>query len=95
MKIVSICKDGILLIPFVWVNGANGHGIAGNRYFDGTLTFDDPAVADEAIVPNHANANFPMQGSSVSENRIILWRAGGRTEADPEEPVEPRGFCSI
>jgi hypothetical protein len=28
---------------------ADAHGIAGNRYFPGTLTFDDPAVADEAI----------------------------------------------
>jgi|SRR5579859_3680093 len=25
---------------------AHAHGIAGNRYFDGTMTFDDPAVAD-------------------------------------------------
>ena len=26
---------------------AHAHGIAGNRYFDGKLTFDDPAVATE------------------------------------------------
>jgi hypothetical protein len=30
---------------------AEAHGIAGNRYFPGTLTFDDPAVADEAVLP--------------------------------------------
>jgi hypothetical protein len=41
---------------------AEAHGIAGNRYFPGTLTFDDPAVADELILPNfsslaHANGN--------------------------------------
>ena len=70
MKTASICKAGILLIPLVWVNSAHGHGIAGNLYFDGTLTFDDPAVADEAILPYYANTNFPMQGSNVSENRI-------------------------
>jgi hypothetical protein len=29
---------------------AHVHGIAGNRHFPGTLTFDDPAVPDEAIV---------------------------------------------
>ena len=28
---------------------ASAHGIAGNRYFPGTLTFDDPAVADEWV----------------------------------------------
>ena len=27
------------------------HNIAGNRYFPGTLTFDDPAVADELFAP--------------------------------------------
>jgi hypothetical protein len=25
------------------------HGMAGNRYFPGTLTFDDPVVADELV----------------------------------------------
>ena len=49
---------------------AEAHGIAGNRYFDGTLCFDDPAVADEAILPLHQNLAFPSQGSNVDENRI-------------------------
>jgi hypothetical protein len=31
-------------------HSADAHGIAGNRFFPGTLTFDDPAVADEAIL---------------------------------------------
>jgi hypothetical protein len=52
------------------VGAAYGHGIAGNRYFDGTLTFDDPAVADEAILPYYANLGFPAQGSNTTENRI-------------------------
>jgi hypothetical protein len=59
---------------------ADAHGIAGNRYFDGTLTFDDPAVADEAILPLCQNLAFPAQGSNVDENRIIpLNRAGGNS----------------
>lgn len=33
---------------------AHAHGIAGNRYFVGTMTFDDPAVADEAIIPYYS-----------------------------------------
>jgi hypothetical protein len=43
------------LMPFLmfiagyggWVANAVAHGIAGNRLFVGTLSFDDPAVADE------------------------------------------------
>jgi hypothetical protein len=35
---------------FVGVPSSEAHGIAGNRYFPGTLTFDDPAVADELIL---------------------------------------------
>jgi hypothetical protein len=49
---------------------ADAHGIAGNRYFPGTLTFDDPAVADEAIVPNISSLDHPNGGGNVTENRI-------------------------
>lgn len=49
---------------------AYSHGIAGNRYFAGTLTFDDPAVADEAILPYYDYLSYPAQGSAVVENRI-------------------------
>jgi hypothetical protein len=51
-------------------NFAHAHGIAGNRYFDGTLTIDDPAVSDEAILPVYQNLSFPAQGSNVDENRL-------------------------
>src|SRR5262249_1561528 len=37
------------------IHSAHAHGIAGNRFFPGTLSFDDPAVADEAILPNFAS----------------------------------------
>lgn len=49
---------------------AQAHGIAGNRLFAGTLSFDDPAVADEAILPAYSFLDCPTQGSNVSENRI-------------------------
>ena len=58
------------LLSLAAADVARAHGIAGNRYFDGTLTFDDPAVADEAIVPNIAHLAYPTQGSSVVDNRI-------------------------
>src|ERR1700730_13015270 len=49
---------------------ARAHGIAGNRYFPGTLTFDDPAVADEAIVPNFSRWDHPAAGGDATDNRI-------------------------
>jgi hypothetical protein len=49
---------------------AHAHGIAGNRFFPGTLTFDDPAVADEAIVPNFSYRNHSDGGGDVTDNRI-------------------------
>jgi hypothetical protein len=49
---------------------AYSHGIAGNRYFAGTLTFDDPAVADEAILPYYTHLEYTTLGSTVVENRF-------------------------
>ena len=49
---------------------AYAHGIAGNRFFPGTLTFDDPAVADEAILPNFSSLNHLAGGGDVTDNRI-------------------------
>jgi hypothetical protein len=49
---------------------AFAHGIAGNRFFLGTLTFDDPAVADEATVPNFSYWNHPDGGGDVTDNRL-------------------------
>jgi hypothetical protein len=52
------------------VQSAHAHGIAGNRFFPGTLTFDDPAVADEAIVPNWSSSKYPDNGGNVVDNRF-------------------------
>ena len=70
MQPISIRCAGLCLATLAWAPAAYAHGIAGNRYFDGTMTFDDPAVADEAIVPNLSYLGYPTQGSSVVENRI-------------------------
>jgi hypothetical protein len=32
-------------------HAAQAHGIVGNRVFPGTLTFEDPAVMDELVLP--------------------------------------------
>jgi hypothetical protein len=51
-------------------HSAQAHGIAGNRFFVGTLTFDDPAVADEAILPGYSGLDHPAEGGNVLDNRI-------------------------
>ena len=64
---------GRLLVLAAMVGGvhsAHAHGIAGNRFFPGTLSFDDPAVADEAIVPNFASLKRPVGGGNVADNRF-------------------------
>src|SRR3984893_12800364 len=52
------------------IHSAHAHGIAGNRVFPGTLTFDDPAVADEAIVPNFSSAKHPGEGGDVVDDKF-------------------------
>lgn len=43
------------------------HGIADNRYFPGTLTFDHPAVADELFMPLYSRLEHPtVEGMSAS-----------------------------
>lgn len=60
---------------------AHSHGIAGNRYFDGTLTFDDPAVADGFLSAGHA-------GRTVRAN--VTFDAGLLEAIDAE--AERRGL---
>ncbi|MFB9266731.1 hypothetical protein ACFFWD_26835 [Bradyrhizobium erythrophlei] len=63
-------RGSLLIVPLLWTQSAHAHGIAGNRYFAGTMTIDDPAVADELILPNFSYLPFPAQGSNVTESRI-------------------------
>jgi hypothetical protein len=51
----------VALAVLATAHTARAHGIAGNRYFPGTLTFDDPAIADEAIVPLYSTFKHPAQ----------------------------------
>ena len=60
----------LALALFALAHSADAHGIAGNRFFVGTLTFDDPSVADEAIVPNFSTLNHPAGGGSAVDNRF-------------------------
>jgi hypothetical protein len=45
------------------------HGIAGNHYFPGTVTFDHPAVADELFLPLYARLEPPThEGGDVTDD---------------------------
>ena len=65
-----MCRFVICLAILGYAHSAEAHGIAGNRFFPGTLTFDDPAVADEAIVPNFASSKHLGEGGDVVDNRF-------------------------
>jgi hypothetical protein len=52
-----------------FAHAVHAHGIAGNRFFPGTLTFDDPAVADEAILPEFSSFNNAAAGPNVTDNQ--------------------------
>jgi hypothetical protein len=58
------------LALFMSAHSVGAHSIAGNRFFVGTLTFDDPSVADEAIVPNFSTLNGPVEGGNATDNRF-------------------------
>ena len=49
---------------------ASAHGIAGNRYFPGTLTFDDPAVADEWVTEVSNFMHPAGDGTDVTDRAI-------------------------
>jgi hypothetical protein len=63
------CRYIIALAIFGYAHAADAHGIAGNRFFPGTVSFDDPAVADEAIVPNFAAPKRPGEGGDLVGDR--------------------------
>jgi hypothetical protein len=60
----------LILSFFLIPNMALAHGIAGNRYFPGTLTFDDPAVADE-LVFGYAWLKHPVEDGSLAKDDMV------------------------
>jgi hypothetical protein len=69
-----ISRTGIFTALILAVAGTSwAHGIAGNRYFPGTLTFDDPAVADELFLPLYAQLEHPTrEGGDATDNAFSL-----------------------
>jgi hypothetical protein len=61
-----------LLLILAGPCSAQAHGIAGNRFFPGTMTFDDPAVSDEFLIAP-SNLKHPLDSTSgfnVVDDRI-------------------------
>ena len=67
---MSIRYAMIALALLPWALSAHAHGITGNRFFVGTITFDDPAVADESILPGFSSLDHPVNGGNVIDNRF-------------------------
>jgi hypothetical protein len=59
----------MLAVTLGYAHSALATAIAGNRFFPGTITFDDPAVADEAIIPNFAIPRHVGEGEDLVGNR--------------------------
>jgi hypothetical protein len=65
-------KDAGVVVAIVgFAHSAHAHGIAGNRFFPGTLAFDDPAVADESILPLFSSSKHPDEGGDVVDKRDL------------------------
>src|SRR5258708_29668718 len=60
----------IVMAILGFTHSAHAHGIAGNRFFPGTLAFDDPAVADESILPLLSSSKQPDEGGDVVDKRF-------------------------
>ena len=64
---------GVLIAVLVSASSAQAHGIAGNRYFPGTLTFDDPAVADELFIPVYSRLDYPTrEGGEATDDSFTI-----------------------
>jgi hypothetical protein len=62
-----ICLALMFALP--WASPrAHAHGIAGNRLFPGTLSFEDPAVMDELVLNGTSLKHPPESGDDVVDH---------------------------
>jgi hypothetical protein len=61
-----ILRSFIIVIGLAISESAQAHGIAGNRFFPGTMAFDDPAVADEFLVEQLSLSHPPDTDSTFN-----------------------------
>lgn len=70
------------------MGNAQAHGIAGNRLFAGTLTFDDPAVADEFNGPIFSRRVDPLDSGSGILDRSVDFGISRLLESDLAASIE-------
>ena len=67
VRAIAICVT--LALAFPWdLQPAHAHGIAGNRLFPGTMSFEDPAVMDELVLNGASQKHPPESGNDVVDN---------------------------
>ncbi len=67
IRLAAFCIAAVVVLT---CSVAAAHGIAGNRLFPGTLSFDDPAVSDElAVTPSWVNKRA-ADGSAVTDQGV-------------------------
>jgi hypothetical protein len=64
----------MLLVALVLVSrySALAHGMAGDRYFPGTSTFDDPGVGDEAVAIESRLADPMAVGGEATHDALTF-----------------------
>ena len=67
VRAIAICVTLALAFPWAF-QPAHAHGIAGNRLFPGTMSFEDPAVMDELVLNGTSQKHPPESGNDVVDN---------------------------
>jgi hypothetical protein len=62
-----------IIVTFGMTGLAQAHGIAGNRLFPGTFSFDDPAVADEFVFSPFATLQRPAPDGHDVVDETVTW----------------------
>jgi hypothetical protein len=69
-----ILRSFIIVIGLAISESAQAHGIAGNRFFPGTMAFDDPAVADEFLMEQLSLSHPPDTDSAFNViDNVVDW----------------------
>jgi hypothetical protein len=65
----ALMIGSMLALALAWASSpAHAHGIAGNRVFPGTLSFEDPAVMDELVLNGTSFKHPPESGDDVVDH---------------------------
>jgi len=72
LRFASSTRRMLVAATLALMGTAHAHGIAGNRFFPGTLNFDDPAVADEFVITTGTAKQRMDDGSYANANNTTI-----------------------